>query len=128
MKNLFFRQTGIWISVTKNNQFFPYQLNSCCALATTGSQTRVHLSPRPQWLRQLSILRRWFCCWWFIIYCCSHCLCCCVCLVLFCYSALYVLLVLQSHWWERKDWWLLDLNCVWCLVSIYGLWPFLTVS
>ena len=33
----------------KNNQFFPCQLNSCCAFTTTttGSRTKVHLSPPP---------------------------------------------------------------------------------
>ena len=33
--------------------------------------SKMYLSP--QWLRLLSVLRRWFCCCWLFVYCYSHC-------------------------------------------------------
>ena len=67
----------------------------------------------PQWLRLLSVLRRWFCCCWPF------------CLLLLplwesvtvlCFVVRYFksILVLQSSWWGRESWLL-------CLISLPGV-------
>ena len=85
------------------------------------------MPPPPQWLRLLSVLRRWFCCCWSVVWCASHWLwglCVCLCFVLHYFVSS---LVLQPSWTGRESW----LLCFHCLTHVFFtvnvLWLFLTV-
>ena len=54
--------------------------------------SKINSSPHPQWLRLLSVLRRWFCCCLFFVYCCSYCLWGCI-VSLVCYAIFLYFLV-----------------------------------
>ena len=80
----------------------------------------MHLSP--QWLRLLSVLRRWFCCCWLVVYCYP--------IVGFCNCSNFVyvfmsLLVLQSSWWGKRELVALLSLSSWCLMIV--VWLFLAV-
>ena len=130
-ESIFFQTNRNLDIYNKNNSFFHANqtkvvLKQKHNLGLRFGTSKMHLSPPPlllQWLRQLSILGRWFCCCRSIAYCYSHCLRGgggggCV-WSLFCYSVLCVLLVVQAPLWGKESW-LLYFNCVpdvlWLLV------------
>ena len=98
-------------SVRNKQFFFVLQQQN---LGRRFGTSKMHLRPTRQWLRLLSVIRRWFFCCWFIVYCCSHCLLGFCVSSMLCYPVLCDFAVLQLYWWGRESW-LFD-----CLLDI--LW------